>query len=79
MKSFLPAMNKSQNQKENQVVVDDLKPTPSIDYVAKLNQPITEMADSEKAWPIYRPMWTKYKAIGNIRNPKVVSVEKNVI
>ena len=37
------------------------QPTPSIDYVAKLNQPISEMAESEKAWPIYRPMWTKYK------------------
>ena len=37
------------------------KPTPSIDYVAKMNQPIAEIADSEKAWPIYRPMWTKYK------------------
>ena len=37
------------------------QPTPSIDYVAKMNQPIAEIADSEKAWPIYRPMWTKYK------------------
>ncbi|MCH2182638.1 MAG: hypothetical protein MK108_11590 [Mariniblastus sp.] len=37
------------------------KPTPSVDYVAQMNQPIAAVAESEKAWPIYRPMWTKYK------------------
>jgi len=37
------------------------KPTPSIDYLAQINQPITERPDTQKAWPIYRPMWIKYK------------------
>ena len=36
-------------------------PVISTDYVVQLNAGITEVADSEKAWPIYRPMWTKYK------------------
>ena len=37
------------------------KPTPSVDYLAQINQPIVDRPDSEKAWPIYRPMWIKYK------------------
>ena len=37
------------------------KPTPSVDYVAQMNQPIVAIPDSEKGWPIYRPMWIKYK------------------
>ncbi len=36
-------------------------PVISTDYVVQLNSGITEVADSQKAWPIYRPMWTKYK------------------
>ena len=37
------------------------EPIISTDYVVQLNARITDVADSEKAWPIYRPMWTKYK------------------
>jgi hypothetical protein len=37
------------------------EPVISTDYVVQLNARITDVADSEKAWPIYRPMWTKYK------------------
>ncbi|MDG1806311.1 MAG: hypothetical protein P8I27_00315 [Pirellulaceae bacterium] len=37
------------------------KPSPSIDYLAQINQTTVERDDSEKAWPIYRPMWIKYK------------------
>ncbi len=36
-------------------------PVVSTDYVVQLNSGIADVADSEKAWPIYRPMWTKYK------------------
>lgn len=36
-------------------------PVISTDYVVQLNSGIADVADSEKAWPIYRPMWTKYK------------------
>eukprot|EP01047_Picozoa_sp_COSAG01_P045390 COSAG01_NODE_4177_length_5267_cov_11.288893_4_plen_630_part_00 len=36
-------------------------PVISTDYVVQLNAGIKDVADSEKAWPIYRPMWTKYK------------------
>ena len=36
-------------------------PVISTDYVVQLNAGIADVADSEKAWPIYRPMWTKYK------------------
>ncbi|MDG2012191.1 MAG: hypothetical protein P8J33_01710, partial [Pirellulaceae bacterium] len=37
------------------------KPSPSVDYVTQINQPVIDRPDSEKAWPIYRPMWIKYK------------------
>ncbi len=37
------------------------EPVISKDYVVQVNAGLTEVADSEKAWPIYRPMWTKYK------------------
>ena len=37
------------------------EPIISTDYIVQLNARITDVADSEKAWPIYRPMWTKYK------------------
>ena len=36
-------------------------PVISTDYVVQLNAGIADVDDSEKAWPIYRPMWTKYK------------------
>jgi hypothetical protein len=42
-------------------------PVISTDYVVQLNAGIKDVADSEKAWPIYRPMWTKYKfSVGEV-------------
>ena len=35
-------------------------PTPSTDYLAVFNQRQNEVDESEKAWPIYRPLWIKY-------------------
>lgn len=37
------------------------KPAPSVDYVTQINQPISGIAETDKGWPIYRPMWIKYK------------------
>ena len=42
-------------------------PVVSTDYVVQLNAGIADVADSEKAWPIYRPMWTKYNfSVGEV-------------
>jgi hypothetical protein len=35
-------------------------PTPNVDYVVELNRSVSSVDDSDKAWPIYRPMWIKY-------------------
>jgi hypothetical protein len=35
-------------------------PTPNVDYLRDLNRPISETAERDKAWPIYRPLWIKY-------------------
>ncbi len=36
------------------------KPDPKIDYVAELNRGLVDVDEQDKAWPIYRPLWTKY-------------------
>lgn len=36
------------------------KPNPHVDFLADFNGDIVNVAEEEKAWPIYRPMWTKY-------------------
>ncbi len=36
------------------------QPNPRIDYLVKLNGEIAEIDDSQKAWLLYRPVWTKY-------------------
>ena len=49
------------------------QPSPSVDYVAQLNAPIDQIAEDDKAWPIYRPMWLKYDFSegGNFRIPEI--------
>lgn len=36
------------------------KPNPNVDYVVQLNRSIADVDETDKAWPIYRPLWTKY-------------------
>lgn len=35
--------------------------SPSVNYLPVFNKTATEAAESEKAWPIYRPMWIKHR------------------
>lgn len=35
-------------------------PTPSFDYMSELNTELVEIAPEEKAWNLYRPVWTKF-------------------
>lgn len=37
------------------------QPNPNVDYTAELNRNATETAEEDKAWPVYRSMWTKYQ------------------
>jgi hypothetical protein len=37
------------------------KPQPSVDYLPSLNADLSDVAESDKAWPIYRGPWTKYE------------------
>ena len=36
------------------------QPNPNTDYVVELNSEIADIDDSQKAWLLYRPVWTKY-------------------
>ena len=36
-------------------------PNPSVDYTADLNRNAIDAEEEDKAWPVYRPMWTKYQ------------------
>jgi hypothetical protein len=36
------------------------KPNPDVDYVVQLNPSFADVDENDKAWPIYRPLWTKY-------------------
>jgi hypothetical protein len=36
------------------------KPQPTVDYVAVVNRPSLETADSDKGWNIYRDLWIKF-------------------
>lgn len=35
-------------------------PNPSHDYAVDFNAPIADLDDEERAWTVYRPLWTKY-------------------
>ena len=35
-------------------------PSPTTDYLAEFNSLQTSVGDDDRAWPIYRPMWSKY-------------------
>ena len=35
-------------------------PSPSVDYMAQFNALQNDVEESDKAWPIYRPLWIKY-------------------
>ena len=37
------------------------KPAGTIDYAAQFNQPIDAIAEDQRAWLVYRDVWTKYK------------------
>ena len=37
------------------------QPSPSVDYTVSLNQHVITVAEQDKAWPLYRPMWIKYQ------------------
>lgn len=36
------------------------KPNPVINYMSQLNYRTVDLDEAEMAWPIYRPVWTKY-------------------
>ncbi|MEQ1904677.1 MAG: hypothetical protein ABL888_10855 [Pirellulaceae bacterium] len=37
------------------------KPQPSVDYLPSLNADLSDVAEADKAWPIYRGPWAKYE------------------
>ena len=37
------------------------KPQPKVDYLPAFNADLSEVAESDKAWPIYRGPWAKYQ------------------
>ena len=37
------------------------KPNPSVDYISKLNAPVVEVPPEDRAWDIYRDVWSKYQ------------------
>lgn len=37
------------------------QPSPSVDYTVSLKQHVITVAEQDKAWPLYRPMWIKYQ------------------
>ena len=37
------------------------QPVPSVDYIPELNRNVMETEEKDKAWPLYRPMWTKFQ------------------
>ena len=36
-------------------------PTPDVDYSIQMNQKVAAIPEDERAWPVYREAWTKFK------------------
>jgi hypothetical protein len=55
------------------------EPSPSVDYLAKINEPILQVSDDEKGWTVYRDLWIKhgFSEGGGFKSPANINDEEN--